>query len=127
MIGREATKLVSTRLPSILGSKYRLGVFERQLRKHQHSGMTRLEISICHDALEKFNPWAPSVKTQWFQKVALAMKEIVEKVLNNKRVLGLTYRRISLPRLINRLCSCDKNILAVGRRHSWIINAKTGH
>ena len=127
LVGREATKLVSTRLSTILGSTQQKGVLTRQIRKHQYAGMTRLEISVCRSAIERFSPWEPSVKTIWHKKVALAMDKIVADVLNDKRALALTYRRMSLPRLINRLCTAGENILAIGRRHSWIINAKTSH
>lgn len=127
LVGREATYLVSSRVNTILGNKYEVGVFERQLRKQQHVGMTRLELSICHSALEKFSPWAPSVRTLWHQKVTKFAEEIIGRVLNDERALSLVYRRISVPRLIANLLQCDTNILAVGRRHTWIINARTAH
>ena len=34
---------------------------------------------------------------------------------------------VSVPSIISHLARAKKNILAVGKRHSWIINASTGH
>ena len=65
--------------------------------------MTRLEVSIHQPALIKFSPWMPSVRTLWHQKVGNFMTQIVDLVLNDKQVLPMIYRRMSIPRLIGGL------------------------
>ena len=89
--------------------------------------MTRLEISVCQAAIENFSPWNPSVKTCWHTKMTKAIEMIVHHVLNDENAICMTYRRMSLPRLIAHLCGTEDNILAVGKRWSWIVNAQTGH
>ena len=56
-----------------------------------------------------------------------ALEILVNSALNNTKLLSLAYKEISLPRLINCLCNTEVNILAVGKRLSWLINAETGH
>ena len=34
---------------------------------------------------------------------------------------------MSIARLLNRVCTTSENILAIGRRHSWVINARPSH
>ena len=69
LIAREGSFMVGSRASVILGSKHHLGKFEKKITKVQHNGLTRLEISICKDALRRFNPFEPSVKSLWHFKV----------------------------------------------------------
>ena len=127
LVGREYIHPVSSRINTVLCSGRQPGCFEKLIRKYQHVGLTRLEISVCHNALKKFSPWNPSVKTRWHVKMANAIDSIISGALNNPKALSMTYRTMSLPRMINHICNTEINILAVGKRLSWIINASTGH
>ena len=89
--------------------------------------MTRVEISICSAALEKFRPDLPSVRTLWHLKMQNAIDLIINKVLNHKDILPLVYRKLSLPILLGSLGLCSYNLMVIGRRYSWIVNAQTSH
>ena len=39
----------------------------------------------------------------------------------------MVYRRLSIPSLLVRLGRCRVNILVVGEKNSWLINARTTH
>ena len=106
LIGRDGIQKVGTRLDHILGSHGQYNTFIKRVCQAQHSGMTRLEISICHSALQKFKPWQSSVKTLWHEKTQAALTTIVEDVLNNKNVIKQVYRRLSLPHLLGNLAQC---------------------
>ena len=84
-------------------------------------------MSICEEALMKFRIWQPSVKTLWHKKVVNALKLILDHVFNNEQVLKQCYRRLSVPHLLGHIGRCEKNILAVGSKNSWLINARTSH
>ena len=118
---------MGNRLSTVLGSGSQPGSFEKLIRQNQLCGITRLEISVCPGAIENYSPWNPSVKTKWHDKVINAIEILVNYALNDPRALSVTYRRMSLPRMISCLCGTETNILAVGKRLSWIINSKTGH
>ena len=89
--------------------------------------MARLEISICQDALIKYRPHQVSVKTLFHLKMQAALCIIIDEVLNDSHAKAFTYRKTSIPTLIGKLGHCDFNLLAIGKRHSWIINASTAH
>ena len=67
----------------------------------------------------------PSVKTLWHLKMQCALDELAAGVLNNTKVLSKTYRRLNVPMLLASLVRSDINVLDIGRRQSWIINART--
>ena len=67
----------------------------------------------------------PSVKTLWHLKMQYALDELAAGVLNNTKVLSKTYRRLNVPMLLASLVRSDINVLAIGRRQSWVINART--
>ena len=67
----------------------------------------------------------PSVKTLWHRKMQRALDELAAGVLNDTKVLYKTFRRLKVPLLLASLVKSDINILAIGRRQSWIINART--
>ena len=123
LVARDGSHIVGSRIDSILGSKRHLTLFESRIRKAQYAGMTRVEISICHAALEKFRPDLPSVRTLWHLKMQNAIDLIINKVLNHKDILPLVYRKLSLPILLGSLGLCSYNLMVIGRRYSWIVNA----
>ena len=67
----------------------------------------------------------PSVKTLWHAKMQSALDELAVGVLNNTKVLCKTYRGLNVPMLLASLVGSDINILAIGRRQSWVVNART--
>ena len=91
----------------------------------QLSGLTRLEVSIYLDAEGRYNPLLPGVKTLWHIKMQCALDELAAGVLNNTKVLCKTYRRLNIPMLLASLVGSDINVLAIGRRQSWVVNART--
>ena len=56
-----------------------------------------------------------------------AMDQLVAGVLNHKSVIGQVYRKMNVPKMLASIGACYVNILAVGAKHSWIINARTPH
>ena len=54
-----------------------------------------------------------------------ALDELAAGVLNSTKVLCKTYRRLNVPLLLASLVRSDINVLAIGRRASWIVNART--
>ena len=89
--------------------------------------MTRLEISICAAALQKFKPWQPSVKTLWHSKIQAALTAIVQDVLQDRTVIKHVYRALSLPKLLGLLGQCRVNLLLIGKENTWLVNARTPH
>lgn len=87
--------------------------------------MSRLEVSICQDALIKFSPALPSVKTAWYSRIQSALRLLETKALNDPQVLDIAYRKMSLPILLGELSKTEANLLAIGRKNSWLINAST--
>ena len=69
----------------------------------------------------------PSVKTLWHAKMQSALDELAAGVLNNTKVLCKTYRGLNVPLLLASLVGSDINVLAIGRRQSWVVNARTPH
>ena len=47
LISREYRHVVGIRIYKVLGSKYWLNDFDKRVSKAQHTGLTRMEISIC--------------------------------------------------------------------------------
>lgn len=127
LVGREATFIVSSRLSTILSSGSQPGAFEKLIRKNQNQGMTRLELSIHRDSIERYNPWSRTIRKTWDQKICNAMDKLLQSVLNHRKAQNLLSWSVSVSSVISRLTRTENNILAVGRRHSWIINAGTGH
>ena len=82
-VARDGSYLVGSRITEILGSKQTLHFFNPRVRSAQHTGIIRLEVSICYGALKKFEPWQVSVKTCWHLKVQSTPNTIIEGVLND--------------------------------------------
>ena len=83
LVGREATFLVSTRLSKVLSSGSTPGAFERLISRNLHCGTTRLEMSICSEALDRCWPSNTNSGNDWHFFVGNAMYQLVDKVLNS--------------------------------------------
>ena len=78
--------------------------------------------------MEQYSPCRPSVKTLWHKKMQAALDYIAKEVLNNESVLCQAYRKMNVPSLLASIGNSNHNILVVGKRFSWMINARTeGH
>ena len=106
LISRDGIQMVGSRLGNILGCKGQYNTFIKRVCRAQREGMTRLEVSICRSALQKYRPWQASVKTLWHEKTQAALDVIVEEVLQNKTVLKHVYKSLSLPHLLGNLGQC---------------------
>ena len=51
LFGREGSHQVGSRISTVLGCKRQSGAFEKAIRMIKFMGMTRLEISICSQAI----------------------------------------------------------------------------
>ena len=54
-----------------------------------------------------------------------ALDYIAAEVLNSQTFLRQTYRKMNVPTLLASFGGLNDNILVVGRRFSWLINART--
>ena len=127
LVGREATFIVSSRLSTILSSGSLPGAFEKLIRKNQDRGITRLELSINEESIRRYDPWNRTMRRLWDKKICNALDKLVQSVLNHRKTQNLLSWSVSVSSVISRLTKTNENILAVGKRHSWIINASTGH
>ena len=57
LIGRDGSQPVGTRLDHILGFRNDNDNFIKKVRRAQHTGLTRLEVSFFKGALDNYNPW----------------------------------------------------------------------
>ena len=89
--------------------------------------MTRVEVSVCVGALNRYNPFTPSVRTAWHTKAQNAMDLLASKVLNHDSARELVYRKMRISELLLRLACSDTNLLAIGKQNCWLINARTAH
>ena len=87
--------------------------------------MTRLEVSICHTAIQEYRPQQALIGRFFQQRMQAAMDHLVETVLNHSKAITLVYRRLVMHRLLKRLGSCEENLLVIGTQNSWLINACT--
>ena len=69
LVARDGGNIVGSKMNKILGAKRELSLFEKRIRLAQYDGMTRVEVSICHDAIMKFRPDLPPVMTLWHMKM----------------------------------------------------------
>ena len=54
-----------------------------------------------------------------------ALDLLARRVLNNDSILRQTYRKVNIPTLLASFGNLKDCILVVGRRFSWMINART--
>ena len=127
MIGRDATHMVGSRIKEIVGAKHNLNLFNQKLRVARFSGMTRIEVSICSHAIDTFALCHPPVRTLWHTKVENAIDHLYSTTLNDNDVIDVIYRKLDVSTLLAMLTNSSRNILAVGRNNSWLINCRTVH
>ncbi len=48
-------------------------------------------------------------------------------MLNDRSILGLCYRRLSIPKLIGLIGKTRVNLLVIGQTNCWLVTAKTPH
>ena len=114
LLGREGSHQVGSRLHTVLGCSNQLSVFQRQISKVQKVGLTRVEVSICRDALHKHRPFDPSFKTVWHIAADRDIKALAGAVLNRDQVREQTYRSLSLSTLLGLLGRCRRNMMVIG-------------
>ena len=73
LIGRDHYHQVGSRVSMILDTSNEKGLLQKRIRDCQSTGLTRLEVSVLHDAIEKFNVLKPPVRTLCHDKVSQAM------------------------------------------------------
>ena len=61
------------------------------------------------------------------RRIADCMQDFTIRMINEKEVHGQCYRRGPVNKLLAMLAMAPVNILAVGKKESWIINASTPH
>ena len=57
LVAREGTHQVGSRMATVLGSSHKLSVFNKRLSSSQYTGLSRLEVSICEEALMRYKIW----------------------------------------------------------------------
>ena len=87
LLGREHNHIVGSRASKILDVANRQDLLQKRIRQFQSVGLTRLEVSILHEAIEKFNPLKPPVRTLCHQKIEKAIEHMVTNILNSDLVL----------------------------------------
>ena len=127
LLGREGSHQVGSRLHTVLGCNRFLTPFQKDVCRTQKTGLTRVEISIRADALRKYRPFDPSAKTGWHLAADRGIKALAGEVLNRGHICELVYRELSLCTLLAMLGRCPHNVLVIGQRYSWLVNASTCH
>ena len=89
--------------------------------------MTRLELSIHSIALKRFDIMQTSYKTEWYKRMIASMDALTDYFLNDEDIIAQCYHKIPTPDLLESLSRTAVNILAIGKKECWIINARTPH
>ena len=89
--------------------------------------MTRLELSIHEASFEKYDIIRPSFKTLWHKRVIAALEALVQNFLNDEQTIEHCYRQVHIPRLLSLISRTKVNILAIGKKTCWMVNATTPH
>ena len=127
LCGRDGYQRIGSRFNRVLGSKLENNSFIKRTKECQWTGMTRLEVSICKDALENYSPFQKSLMTVWYKRITTFIELIHENILNCPYNTENTYRNLIMPELLGRLSNCRFNVLLIGLENTWIVNAKTSH
>ena len=127
LVGRDGIQKVGSRMNKVLGSVRGQDQFIKRVLAAETTGLTRVEISMCSGAFKKYNPFQPSVKTKWHEKMENFMRKLESKVLNNEETLVQTYRRLDVTHLVARLACLKETLMIIGNSHSWIVNAVGVH
>ena len=127
LVGRDGAAVVGSRIAKIVGCQGTLNAFDKRVSQARWVGMTRLEISLCHGALRRYNPFQPSMKTLWAQRVNAAFEHLDRLVLNDRQVLTMSHRRLNIAHLLGELSLSQVQVLAVGHQASWLVSHRTAH
>ena len=100
LISREATFPVGSRISMIMGTKLTKDAFQDRLRQSQRTGITRVEVSVCHAALTKYKALPRFNGGRWRDKVQAFLNHLISNVLNNKSITRCVYRKMSVPQLL---------------------------
>ena len=73
LLGREASHIVGTRINEVIGSKHHNNSFNKRVSMASNHGLTRIELSLCKEALLRYKPFYPSIKTLWHDKIKTAL------------------------------------------------------
>ena len=125
LVSREGSAMVGSRIAQVIGSRITPNKYTTRLSSAETTGLTRLEVSIHGTALFNHNPVLPSIRTLWPKKVHCAMNKLVDDFMNDPLVLHHAYRKLSVPDLLASVASTPHNILAIGKRQSFLLNART--
>ena len=63
----------------------------------------------------------------WWTMIPQTLGLIAHNVLNDKKVLGLAYKCLSIPELLWNLGKVDHNSLIIAKESCWLVVAKTCH
>ena len=127
LISRDGSKPVGSKTNVIVGAKLKLTELNQRVRKAASTGMTRLEVSIHNAALQKYEVTQPSFKTVWHMRVIATMDALAAYFLNDEDTIAHCYHKVAIPTLLNLLSRANANILAIGKKDCWIVNARTPH
>ena len=127
LISRDASFTVGSKVNLILGSKQQLNMFDKRLNQTQCTGMARLEISICDEAISKYEPHKKPNCTVFYPRVKAAFAKLIDEVLNHDYIVHQTYRKLSVPTLLGLIGQSKVNLLLIGNANSYMVNARTAH
>ena len=65
LLGREATHMVGSRVHEVIGAKHHNNSLNKRVSMASNHGLTRIELSICKEALNRYKPYYPSIRTLW--------------------------------------------------------------
>ena len=126
-MGREGCLPVGSRFSTILGSSEKLDQLSKSMKKAQHTGLTRVELSIHF--LQFLDPVMSGsfMKQRWHTLVPKALQVIVDDVLNSEEVVRLVHRFIDIPEIVHSIGRLSYNCLIIGEMHAWLVNSRTCH
>ena len=63
----------------------------------------------------------------WWDKITNTLGLIINNVLNDRTIVQLAYKSLSIPQLLWNLGKVDNNSLIIGKENCWLVVAKTCH
>ena len=67
------------------------------------------------------------MKTFFHHNVLHVIERLVKSVMNDREVLPLIYKRLSIFDMTSAFCRIKFNLLVLGKKHTWLVNAATNH
>ena len=55
------------------------------------------------------------------------MDLLVTEVLNHSTIIPQVYRTLSVPSLLGRIGCCMENMMIIGKRSTWMVNARSSN